>query len=463
MCVGGSIFARVFRFAALLIIVARVHGAQYELDYYPVPDGSRPHDVAPALDGGVWYTAQDAGDLGWLDPNTGNTHHIPLGNGSRPHGVIVGPDGAPWITDGGLNAIVRVDPETEMVTPYPLPANRPNANLNTATFDLNGILWFTGQNGVYGRLDPTTGEMDVYDAPRGRGPYGITTTPGGEVYYASLAGDYVGRINLETGGTTVLEPPTPNQGARRVWSDSVGQIWVSEWNAGQVARYNPADGGWQEWPLPGADPSAYAVYVDDHDIVWLSDFDGNALVRFDPVSEEFDPYPLESVPSNVRQILGRPGEVWGAESADDQLVVARTIPDMLVGDYNNDDTVDAADYVVWRMGSGTQYDEEDYSDWRNHFGETAQSGTGANTGISVPEPSKVLLLILAAGEGFARRTRRRRLNISMFGEHRPPIILATATFASFAFLPAAVADPVLYETATLMPSAQYAGYDLRDN
>ena len=38
---------------------------------YPVPAGSRPHDVAPARDGGVWYTAQGSGELGWLDPKTG--------------------------------------------------------------------------------------------------------------------------------------------------------------------------------------------------------------------------------------------------------------------------------------------------------------------------------------------------------------------------------------------------------
>ena len=77
---------------------------------YPLPRGSRPHDVAPALDGGVWYTAQGSGDLGWLDPATGKTRHTPMGAGSRSHGVIVGPDGAPWITDDGLNAIVRIDP-----------------------------------------------------------------------------------------------------------------------------------------------------------------------------------------------------------------------------------------------------------------------------------------------------------------------------------------------------------------
>jgi hypothetical protein len=70
----------------------------------------------------------------------------------------------------------------------------------------------------------------------------------------------------------VIEPPTAGQGARRVWSDSQGRIWVSEWHAGQVAVYDPQQDVWLEWRLPGDDPKAYAVYVDDEDMVWLSDF-----------------------------------------------------------------------------------------------------------------------------------------------------------------------------------------------
>ena len=91
----------------------------------------------------------------------------------------------------------------------PLPAGTGNANLNTASFDLDGVLWFTGQNGIYGRLDPRVGVVEVFPSPRGRGPYGIATTPNGSVYFASLAGSYVGNIALETGEVAVLEPPTP--------------------------------------------------------------------------------------------------------------------------------------------------------------------------------------------------------------------------------------------------------------
>ena len=322
MRIGSSLKVAVM---AIMVAASTVVGAPaQQVQEYAVPPGSGPHDVAPATDGGVWYTAQRSGELGYLDPRSGQTRHIKLGEGSLPHGVIVGPDGAPWITDGGLNAIVRVDPATGRVQRFPLPPNRERSNLNTPAFDGRGILWFTGQSGIYGRLDPRTGRMDVFDAPQGRGPYGIATTPDGNVYYASLAGNHIARIDLTSGAATVLNPPTARQGARRVWPDSKGRIWVSEWNAGQLGMYDPSTNRWREWRLPGANPMAYAVYVDDRDMVWLSDFGANAVVRFDPAREAFEVFRLPSSPANVRQILGRPGEVWGAESGVDKLVVIRT-------------------------------------------------------------------------------------------------------------------------------------------
>ena len=299
---------------------------RYVTATYALPPGTGPHDVAPAADGTVWYTGQRSGELGRLDPRTGLVQRIPLGRGSASHGVIVGPDGAAWVTDGGLNAIVRVTAAGEVQT-YPLPANRPGANLNTATFDGRGRLWFTGQSGVYGVLDPRSaaanGGMQVFDAPRGAGPYGIATTPAGEVYYASFAGSYLGRVDLDRLTVTPLDPPTARQGARRVWADSGGRLWISEWFGARVGRYEPDGGRWQEWRLPGNGPQPYAVYVDERDIVWLSDFGANALVWFDPRTEAFGSIPLPRPNAAVRQLLGRPGEVWGAMSGGDALVVVR--------------------------------------------------------------------------------------------------------------------------------------------
>jgi len=291
---------------------------------YDLPKGARVHDVAPAPDGTIWYTAQRQGALGILDPKTGETRQIPLGPDSAPHGVIQGPDGAAWITDGGQNAIVRFDPETRKLDVWKLPEDSGYANLNTAVFDRAGVLWFTGQNGIYGSLDPKSGQIRVFKDPDGRGPYGIAATPAGEVYYASLAGSHVAKIDGKTGSVTIIEPPTPKQGARRIWADSKGDLWVSEWNSGQLSRYTPASGAWKSWKLPGEKPRAYALYVDEKDKVWVSDFGSNTTFLFDPQAETWTPFPGSSEGANVRQILGRPGEVYLPESGLDRIMVVRT-------------------------------------------------------------------------------------------------------------------------------------------
>jgi virginiamycin B lyase len=310
---------------AFVLALLHASSALADVAYFEVARNSGPHDVAaaPGANGPVYYTGQRNGTLGILDAATGKVQEVSLGPRSAPHGVIVGPDGNAWITDSGRNAIVRVDAKTHEVRAWNLPDDAKSANLNTATFDKRGRIWFTGQSGFYGRLDPATNDMKAWRAPRGAGPYGITTTPGGDVYYASLAGNHLARIDVETGQATVLEPPTPGQGARRAWSDSKGRIWLSYWNTGQVGMYDPASNTWKEWKLPGERAQAYSVWVDERDRVWLTEWTTNAIVAFDPAKETFTSFPSNRNGARVRQMLGRAGEAWGAESGTDRLVRIR--------------------------------------------------------------------------------------------------------------------------------------------
>ncbi len=95
----------------------------------------------------------------------------------------------------------------------------------------------------------------------------------------------------------------------------------------------------------------------------------------------------------------------------------------LAGDFNNDGSVDAGDYVVWKRSFGQTVaaaysgadgdgnltiDNADYDVWRAHFGQTAPgSGTGQSLVAAVPEPATFWLLAVSAA--FAchclRRTR----------------------------------------------------------
>ena len=71
------------------------------------------------------------------------------------------------------------------------------------------------------------------------------------------------------------------------------------------------------------------------------------------------------------------------------------------GDFNHDNVVNGADYVVWRDGLGSTYSPADYDLWRAHFGQTAGSGSGV--GAAVPEPTALVTLALAAAIAYWQR------------------------------------------------------------
>jgi hypothetical protein len=104
-----------------------------------------------------------------------------------------------------------------------------------------------------------------------------------------------------------------------------------------------------------------------------------------------------------------------------QLQLAATaLTTILIGDYNLDGTVDAADYSVWRNslgqvgsnlaadgnGDGT-VDAADYSVWKANFGMTTGSASGGSI-VGVPEPASGVLLSFAAITRLLHRARRKQ-------------------------------------------------------
>jgi hypothetical protein len=83
------------------------------------------------------------------------------------------------------------------------------------------------------------------------------------------------------------------------------------------------------------------------------------------------------------------------------------------GDYNENEVVDAADYVVWRSNPASlpnegaspgTVDQADYDFWRSRFGAT--SGAGAGAGTAVPEPGTGILAAFACAALLATRYHR---------------------------------------------------------
>jgi hypothetical protein len=84
----------------------------------------------------------------------------------------------------------------------------------------------------------------------------------------------------------------------------------------------------------------------------------------------------------------------------------------LPGDFNNDNKVDAADYVVWRKNPGA-FAPDAYNTWRANFGNPAGSGAALDSG-AVPEPAVGALIALGAALFAASRRSRRPQQSSFF-------------------------------------------------
>src|SRR5262245_10852802 len=129
--------------------------------------------------------------------------------------------------------------------------------------------------------------------------------------------------------------------------------------------------------------------------------------------------------------LGAGFNVGGAQTVAFNYGKVSSVPNP-VGDYNNNGTVDAADYVLWRDGGPLFNDPTvgvqpaDYDQWKANFGKkgglvgpgtltngfvryvTSFSGSGSSAAL-VPEPSGIILVgmgLATLAVGSRRRTDR---------------------------------------------------------
>lgn len=124
--------------------------------------------------------------------------------------------------------------------------------------------------------------------------------------------------------------------------------------------------------------------------------------------------------NRIRLFAGNANASPYAELKVDEIRVGSTFADVapftpavvaVLGDYNDNDVVDAADYAVWRdaqaagamtltnRGTGIvgAVGTADYDFWKSRFGATSGAGAGSGFGANVPEPATWIGCALALG------------------------------------------------------------------
>lgn len=124
--------------------------------------------------------------------------------------------------------------------------------------------------------------------------------------------------------------------------------------------------------------------------------------------------PAGTVTANLYALFVDPTEVGTAYF--DDLVATMITETPLLGDFNDNNVVDAADYTIWRNNFGTNFalpnrdpastgnvSNADYKTWKDNFG-LSQPGGGSVAATGVPEPTSwVLAAVVLACCGTLRR------------------------------------------------------------
>ena len=255
----------------------------------------------------------------------GNDGYIYLPGGGA--GRAIDPEDNIWFTAG--LAALKFDVRTEQFTRFPLPDGWAGFH-NGKDVDSNGIFWAATRVGAY-RLNPQTGDWAAFPSltPLGR-QYGLTVDRLDNPWFAQIAIDKIGYVDIATGdaGEVVLppisdgeEPMTPEdramyrgwtwnqpiygKGPRRLQADPNGDyVYAMSFFAGRVSKINIHTKELQEFTLP--DPyrygQPYEPAVGNNGMVYFTMSNGDFVGMFNPETEQFTFYPLPTRGHNARNI-----------------------------------------------------------------------------------------------------------------------------------------------------------------
>jgi streptogramin lyase len=279
--------------------------------------------------GRIWYTATDAGGIGFLEVITdtrviSNTHHVVvryrtefygLGEGSQPYDLDYH-NGAVWFTLRGFRSLGKIDVATRQIEIFTLLSV--GAAPTGIDIDPSGRIWIGQNNGRISRFDPTTETFSEFLLPDF-----MAQTPRIEdivyqdeesIWFTMPDGNRAVTYNAVRDRFT--DHPTGEPGPSGISIDSDNRVWVTANGSSKVGRFTPTTVSvwiWYDTPTPDGGPIGVLTFDNAMGIrqVWVTENRAGSIARLQ--ISGFDLVDREKVGPTTP-----PGNPWGIILAPDR-------------------------------------------------------------------------------------------------------------------------------------------------
>lgn len=239
--------------------------------------------------------------------------------------------------------------------------------------DAKGRVWFAGQGGDYvGRLDPDSGKFTRFDLPAGAGPHNLVVGQSGELWIAGNRAGWIGRMDPESGelerfsttGKGVEDPHTLIQA-------SDGRIWFTAQQSNRIGVFDPGDESLRTWEVSTPRARPYGIVLDDNDQPWIVLLGTNRLATV--INGKLQEIVMPREEARPRRLDVVDGKVWYVDYAEGY-----------VGSY----APETKEFEEWRSPSGA--DAAPYGAIADSIGTFYYVETG-------PQPNRMIGINTATG------------------------------------------------------------------
>lgn len=316
---------------AAVIALCVASGARANpLTEFPLAAGSLPTGIVSGPDGNLWFT-EEPGRIGRMRPN-GTYTEFAVTAGSKPLQIVVGPDSNLWFSEPQASKIGRIT-TTGAIKEFDLGCS----TVGFITSGPHNSLWFpelcAGVEMIaeMKTLGAAAGTITSHSFPDGtpRGPVAIATGADGNVWFAEVTQNAVGRLNVTTGAITEFAIRGAMSNLMRVARGPDDNIWFA---FGATIGRITAEETVEEFVMPDTSTVVNFMTAAPDGSLWATDFSHGWLWRvvLTPTGMAASKFHTHTGDGLTFITPGSDGNLWFAEYSS--AAIGRIFPDVVFFD-----------------------------------------------------------------------------------------------------------------------------------